>query len=280
MRHTVVTRPPCRSWRMAFLAVVLLTSLAATAATAPGMPREGTPIQMITLENPPLAFTAPSGEITGILVDRIREAVRRTGHEVEFRIEPWKRVLQEVADGNADAAFNAGKTEEREQWGRYSSSVLFEETYVFFAREPMELSQTLDEAASLRVGTQLGYYYGERFDHLLQDPPFRSLQVSHTIERNLRLLQADRTNVFIGDLLPTLYYIEQMGLEGQIHIVREKGTDFPLVVSTSPTYVAFSRETIAQAYVDEFNQALESMKYDSTFEGIRENYRLGAPELP
>jgi polar amino acid transport system substrate-binding protein len=189
-------------------------------------------------------------------------------------------VLKEVSLGNADAAFNAGKTEERETWGLYHNSVLMDETYVFFAREPRALSRNLEEASELRVGIQLGYYYGERFDRLLQNPPFRALEVAQTIPRSLELLRADRTDVFIGDLLPTLYYLKELGLEDEIHIVREKESGLPLVVSTSPTYVAFSRRRIDPEYVQAFDEALESMKADLTFDAILGNYHMDVPELP
>ena len=243
-------------------------------------PVAGEPLQMRTLENPPLAFIDTNGDVTGILVESIREAVRRTGHEVEFQIYPWKRVLKEVGDGNADAAFNAGKTESRQVWGRYHDSVLIDETYVFFASEPMTLSRDLDEAPELRVGIQLGYYYGERFDRMLQDPPFRSLEVAQTIPRNLTLLRAGRTHVFIGDLLPTMHYIKELGLEDEIHIVREKGSGLPLVVSTSPTYVAFSRQSVDPAYVQAFYEALQSVKADATFDAILKSYQMTLPQLP
>lgn len=272
-----------------FKAIVLLLGLtsflfclpahAEVAQTDTPRPLDGEPLHMLTLENPPLAYTDENGTIAGVLVEGIREAVRRTGHEVEFRIEPWKRVLKEVAMGNADAAFNAGLTDERQAWGDYNKSVLIDETYVFFASEPMSLSRDLDEASELRVGTQLGYYYGKRFDKMLKDPPFQALEVAQTIPHSLTLLKADRTNVFIGDLLPTMYYIKELGLEDEIHIVLEKESGLPMVVSTSPTYVAFSRRRVDPDYVQTFDKALQSVKADSTFDEILEKYQLNVPEL-
>jgi len=243
-------------------------------------PINGTPLRMLTLENPPLAFTDENGEVSGVLVDSIREAVSRTGHDVEFRIYPWKRVLREVSEGNADGAFNAGKTEQRQVWGRYHDEVLIDETYVFFANKPMALSPELKEAPELRVGIQLGYYYGERFDKMLKDPPFKSLEVTQTIPRNLKLLQANRTHVFIGDLLPTMHYMKELGLNDHIHIVTNANTGQPLVVSTSPTYVAFSRKRVNASYVQSFNKALKSIKSDATLSGILDSYMLDVPDLP
>lgn len=262
---------------------LLLTCLPLSAETPLSedlQPVAGEPLQMRTLENPPLAFTAADGSITGILVETIRAAINRTGHEVEFRIDPWKRVLLEVSEGRAHAAFNAGKTVERQEWGLYHDSVLIDETYVFFSRGPKALSRDLVEAPELRVGIQLGYYYGERFARMLEDPPFLALEVAQTIPRNLTLLRGNRTDVFIGDLLPTMHYLKELGLEDEIHIVREIETGLPLVVSTSPTYVAFSRRLIDPEYVQTFNEALASIKSDGTYDAILDHYHLGVPELP
>ena len=262
------------------LAVWCLPAHAGSALAREFRPIKGEPLQLRTLENPPLAFTDENGDVTGILVESIREAVARTGHEVEFKIYPWKRVLQQVSEGHADAAFNAGKNEERQAWGRYHDSVLIDETYVFFSSEPLALSREINEAPNLRVGIQLGYYYGERFDQMLQDPPFESLEVSQTIPRNLKLLRAGRTHVFIGDLLPTMHYIKEMGLQNDIHIVRDKDSGHPLVVSRSPTYVAFSKLRVDPEYVNTFNEALKAIKADETFDTILDNYDLNVPDIP
>jgi polar amino acid transport system substrate-binding protein len=251
-------------------------------SVAPGNATQqtGEPLLMLTLENPPLAYTDENGRVTGVLVQVIREAARRTGHEVEFRIDPWKRVIREVSEGNADAAFNAGVTEERKSWGMYGETVLIDETFVFFSHGPKALTRTLDEASRLRVGIQLGYYYGERFDQMLKDQPFHSVEVNQTIPRNLRLLGADRIDVFVGDLLPTLYYIKKLGLEDEISIVTERESGQPLVVSTSDTYVAFSRRNVDPAYVKTFDRALQFVKTNNTYDAILKSYELNVPELP
>lgn len=268
-------RRVCGNWS----GLLLLCWPLAMGSLAAAPPSEAKPIRMLTLENPPLEFTNADGEVTGIVVDLIHEASKRTNREVTIQIYPWKRVINEVAKGNADGAFNAGKTLERQSWGRYHSTALIDETFVFFARQPLALSPNLEEASQLDVGTQLGYFYGERFEQIVRDSPFKSMLEVSTIEHNLRLLMGRRTDVFIGDLLPTLYYIKALGLEGQIHIVREKASGKPLTVSVSPTYVAFSRKTVDQAYVDRFNQALDEIKADGTYSRIFDRYGLES-QLP
>lgn len=228
-------------------------------------------LQFRTLENPPLEFTR-NGEVVGIAVDLTREAVRRTGHNAEFGIHPWKRVLYEVAEGRADAALNAGRSKEREVWGLYPDEVLINETYVLFAPHPLSLPENLEGVQNLKLGNQLGYFYGEYFHTTVTNERFKSVETTLTIEKNLEKLLARRTDVFIGDLLPTRYYMKKLGISDQIHVVRRQDSDEELVVSISPTYVAFSRKTVAPEYVERFSAALKSMKQDGTYERILNTY--------
>lgn len=234
-------------------------------------------LRLLTLENPPLEFAAPDGKATGILVDVVREAARRTGRKVSVDIYPWKRVINEVAMGHADGAFNAGRNAERETWAHYHQSILVDETFVFFSRQPIALSDSLAEAPQLSIGTQLGYFYGNDFERMRTEAPFESVLEVASIGHNLRLLMGNRTDVFIGDMLPTLHYIEKMGLVGKIHIVQNKDSGGPLLVSLSPTYVAFSRKTVDESYVRAFDAALDAMKSDGTYASIFADYGVQVP---
>lgn len=228
-------------------------------------------LQVRTLENPPLEYML-DGEVTGVAVDLTREAVRRTDLEANVEIRPWKRVLFEVAEGQADAAINTGRSEEREAWGLFPEESLIDETYVLFASRPMSLPDDLTGIENLSLGNQLGYFYGERFHTKVTNDRFRSVETTLTIERNLEKLKAKRIDLFIGDMLPTRYYISQMGLGNEIHVVLKEGTDQPLVLSVSPTYAAFSRKTISPDYVERFSQALRTMKEDGTYSRIVDAY--------
>ncbi|MBS3803990.1 MAG: transporter substrate-binding domain-containing protein [Oleiphilaceae bacterium] len=224
-----------------------------------------------TLENPPLEYT-DNGSVTGIAVELTREAIRRTGHDSEYKILPWKRVLLEVAEGRADVAINTGRSPEREIWGLYPDEVLIDETYVLFSYRPLSLPEDLGGVENLSLGNQLGYFYGEHFHKKITNERFRSVETMHTISRSLEKLAAGRTDLFIGDLLPTRYHISQMGLNDQIHRVQNEAADEPLVVSVSPTYAAFSRKTVSPEYVQAFSQALKDMKDDGTYTRILNTY--------
>lgn len=245
--------------------------LAFALATLAG-PLAAKTLQMRTLENPPLEYTDKQGHVVGIAADLVREAVKRTGETVDIRIYPWKRVIREVSEGHADAAFNTGLNAERQRWGIYPVTELVDETYVLFARTRLSLDPSLDGVAGLRLGSQLGYFYGDAFQPHLQDHTFRSVDTVSTISHNLRKLVAGRIDLFIGDLVPTMYYVQTLGLSDQVHAVTTPGSDDPLVVSVSPTYVTFSRSRVDPEYVRRFSAALKSMKEDHTYDAIVERY--------
>lgn len=230
-------------------------------------------LQFRTLENPPLEYTE-DGRVEGLAADLVREATRRTGHEAEIRIRPWKRVLLEVEQGTADAGFNAGLNAERAEYALFSDEVLVDERYVLFSHRQLELPQNLDGVEDYILGIQLGYFYGDRFMELLEDSRFKQVRTERTITRNLKLLMAARTELFVGDWLPTLYYIRQMNASDEVFPVYREGSDEPLVVSVSPTYVAFSREKVSPEYVEAFDAALREMKKDGTYEQIRQRYEM------
>lgn len=230
-------------------------------------------LQFRTLENPPLEYTK-DGQVAGLAADLVREATRRTGHEAEIRIRPWKRVLLEIRKGTADAAFNAGRNAERSQYALFGEEVLIDERYVLFSHRRLELPQTLDGVEDYVLGKQLGYFYGDRFMQLLAGSRFKDVHTEQSITRNLKLLMAERTDLFVGDWLPTLYYLRELNASDEVFPVHQLGTDDPLTVSVSPTYVAFSRETVSPDYVDAFDAALREMKEDGTYESILQHYEM------
>ncbi|MFE8070383.1 transporter substrate-binding domain-containing protein [Marinobacteraceae bacterium S3BR75-40.1] len=224
-----------------------------------------------TLENPPLEYHQ-KGLVVGLAADLIREAVKRTGHTAQIKIRPWKRVLLEVSQGMADAAFNAGRSAEREEWGLFSEEMLVEERYVLFSKQHLNLPADLSGIENLVLGKQLGYFYGERFMQVLAESRFKNVQTKLTITQCLELLMAERTDVFVGDWMPTLYYLRKMEASDHVFPVRQRGSDEPLVVSVSPTFVVFSRKTVTPEYVREFDRALRAMKADGTYAAIVRSY--------
>jgi polar amino acid transport system substrate-binding protein len=62
-----------------------------------------------------------NGKQTGILVDVVTEAFKRTGDSVEIAIMPWARCLTDVKAGKIDGIFSVYRTPARQECGGEAS---------------------------------------------------------------------------------------------------------------------------------------------------------------
>jgi len=122
------------------------------------------------------------------------------------------------------------------------------------------------------VGVQIGYAYGGVFQTALDTQRFEMIDAVNTIEQNIQKLLNDRIDFFVGDRIPTLYYLEQAGVREQVTIVKDEVTDQEFIASVWPTYMAFSKKTVSPEYVKAFNNALVQIKQDGTYRRIFEKY--------
>lgn len=225
-----------------------------------------------TLDNPPLEM-ANNGNMQGALTEIVKEAVELTGKSVEFKFEPWARAQYNTEHGNVDACFNAGQNATREKWALFHKEVLFEETYVIFLRKDstFNISEDFKNVDNLKVGVQRGYTYGGEFQKALDEKRFKQITEAETIEQNLKKLMAGRIDLFIGDKIPSQYFITKENVGDQIKLFKSStGADF--IVSLWPTYVAFSKKTISSSFIDEFDVALKKLKSSGRYDEIINKY--------
>lgn len=76
----------------------------------------------------PLCFSAPDGELQGLIVDLWRMWSKKTGIPVRFVLTTWKDALQSVLEGRADVFGGLAKNDERERRFAFSRPVFSAET--------------------------------------------------------------------------------------------------------------------------------------------------------
>lgn len=191
-----------------------------------------------------------------------------------MRLRPWKRAQKETEDGEADGCFNTGRTEWRREWAYFNDEILFTERYVLFVLKDSSISvpRDMDDVGHLRVGIQRGYTYGGAFQKALDEKRFKAVEEVGTIELNIKKLIHGRIDFFVGDRIPTFYYLDEAGVRDKVFIIKGDSTGGELTISTWPTYVAFSKTTVSSEYVKKFNDALLQIKQDGTYERIFEKY--------
>lgn len=237
-------------------------------------------LEAATLNYPPYEYQE-AGMPTGLAVRIIQAAARRAGvKQVNFNFYPWKRAVMRTEIGQADLLFNAGKNEGRQRWGIYADSVLILQKYYLFKRKnsAFALDKNYAGMETLRIGVRRGYLYGSGgFRKALDNHRFKKVILTDSTEQSVRMLLANRIDLFVGDNLPVTHLLSEQELMGQIDRVQESKTGNDAVVLTWPTYLLFSKKTVSHEFVQEMSEALDEMKRDGSFDQIIDEF---TPKIP
>jgi len=159
--------------------VLFVATLASSAAGAspkdarrtPGpiaMPKSGSEITIGVAELPPFKFTEPGPEeagkprkITGSDTEIVTEVVRAMGYVPKITMAPWKRVLEDAAQGRYDLIYSMTRNPERERDYVFTAPVSYVKD-VFFKQQKATWkwdSKDFADLARARVGASQGYRY-------------------------------------------------------------------------------------------------------------------------
>lgn len=231
-----------------------------------------------TLDYPPYEYLQ-NGKATGIAVEVIQEASRRAGfRSLTFSFYPWKRAVGMVKSGEKDFLFNAGKNRERQKWGYYSKSILILQKYVLFKRKDdnIAVNNHFNNVADYNIAVRRGYLYGTGpFRYAIDNKKFNHVYFSESTTQSIALLLKNRIDLFIGDYLPVMHYLEQNGLRDKVDIISVMDKKQEMVVLTWATYVLFSKQTNHPDCVVKFDRAMKAMKQDGSYDSILKKYEIG-----
>ena len=238
---------------------ISLVLLAALGAAPPA--RAAGPLTVVYTEWFPYTYTE-NGTARGFEIEILREVLADMGRTAEFVEFPWKRCLNSLAEGQADALVSMLKTPEREAFTIFpEENISVSRTVFFTAALPAGRAAAYDgDLASLRglrVGVIMGFSYGEAFDHaeFLDKEP--AVDVDILINRvvngrndlaaeNEAVAKASATRLGVRDRL--------LFLEPPIH--------------TQNLYVGFSRAKGHARLAEEFSRALATFKASPRYRDI------------
>lgn len=100
----------------------------------------------------------------------ITESFALNGIKVEYVFLPWKRAyLTVINDSEFDASAIWRKTDERLNDYYFSDAVINESTYFFYLKSRPFKWKNYNDLKGIKIGTTIGYSYGEDFDRLKRD---------------------------------------------------------------------------------------------------------------
>jgi polar amino acid transport system substrate-binding protein len=193
----------------------------------------------------------------------ISEAFATQGITVAFVYRPWRRVMMEAQAGKYDATAFWYKSQLRQVDMLYSRPVIRNRT-VFFQRQddaPISWNELAD-LKPYRVGAVSGYTYTDAFQHAVSKGELHPFMLVSD-EQGLRLLFANRIDVFPCDEVTGFYLASQLNIDPRKMRVLEK----PLMESNgyllAPKIIPESAELLTV-----FNKGFEALKQSGRYKAL------------
>lgn len=219
-------------------------------------------------QQPPYGVRLSDGVRSGYYAEAVREAARRSGCQARFVEMPWARGLRELEAGRLDVMPGALRTLGRERFARYTRPINLSPNLLFLEsaaarRWPLADLEALS-GTPLRVGIEVGAYYGPAYERLLDNPRFTArLHPMADRPRGWRMLREGRLDGIIADQASA--FVEGLGLP--------KGRRLTpvLVVSAQPSHVMVGRhvDAVVAARLD---AAFEAMVADGWLPTLRASW--------
>lgn len=224
-------------------------------------------------DDPPYSYVDHTNPkvIKGISIEIAREILLAQGCELKLVKMPWARALESLKSGHADIISGAFKTPERQEFAHYSSTIEYSPNILFLRtgeEEKWNLKSLADiEKSQFKLGVQINVSYSREFDLLKKQPEFGKHIHSNSNRKSLwKMLFLNRVDGVIADKITGLIELNNLGLHNKI-------IPSSLIISSEPSFFAFSKKTTTKEFVDQFDTIYANFLSDGTIHKI-ENFHL------
>lgn len=216
---------------------------------------------------PPYEWTE-NGVLKGFHIDLLKEVAAELHLQVHFKSYPWKRAINMVESGDADAIIYLARTAKREQFALYvDGNQLHLARIGFFTLKKWKhiilYSGDFEQLKNSRICTQYGQTYGTAFEqatYLMKDEV-------RTEEQVLKMLLAGRCEIAVGYLDDYKIAVQQMGLEKEIVFLTP-------YLSEHPMYVAFSKAKKHEKLAARFAEGMKVFKGKFRYQELLKKYNI------
>jgi polar amino acid transport system substrate-binding protein len=231
----------------------------------------GEVLKLAILDFPPYEFK-DSDNIEGISVRIVREVFRRMNQPISIELYPWPRALMYLKQGKIDGLFEVLKNAEREEFADYSQVVLMYESASLFVLKDSSIAfdGDLSKLKGFTFGKRHGFSYGQKFDQAIKKEVISTITEEVEMENLLRMLNAGRIDILIGDKYGTPYLYNKMKASKKhkaVNVFKKIKRLSPDVEST-PAYMVFSKKNRLGKIRDRFDNILLEIKSDGTYGNI------------
>ncbi|SOB58904.1 Amino acid ABC transporter substrate-binding protein, PAAT family [Pseudodesulfovibrio profundus] len=204
------------------------------------------------------------GQPTGVDFEVVRSVFEQMGIDIHVEFLPWKRCLNMIKEGEADALLDVSITTDRLAYILFPEEPLSNSnSNIFYLNNKPLTYHSLADLSGMTIGTQFGYSYSADFD---KADNFTKEPVSD-IAFNIRKLMAGRIDAFIANRVFGEQAVRAKGLQNVISFA-------PTPISGGNLFIGFSRKRATADFVRQFDHALQEFKKTSGYAAIRERYSL------
>ena len=205
--------------------------------------------------DPPFMYN-DNGKPSGVYSALITEALKRAGIEGELATAPWKRAVSGL-DSGENGVGGIYKNAERLKKYDYSDK-LFDEIVVVYVPHAKTFNFTgLDSLKGKTVGILRGWSYGDDFDAAVKAGTIKTEETAGN-EQNFAKLALGRIDALLAIKESAEGAISAASLADKVQALEP-----PL--STSASFLAFSKTAGKAPELDKFNAAIAGMRQDGTF---------------
>lgn len=251
--------------RIAVTLCAATVALAACAAHAQGCVKTAR-----WADDAPYTYRDSQGQIRGLDVELIQEALHGLACDVRWVEMPWARALIELERGKLDILGSARMTDERQRYAYFSipvnrsPNVLFM-THAAAMRYPIKSLQDILKT-DLKLGSQIGVAYSGDYEALVKNAAFnRHITPLRNRMAGWKMMALGRIDAMISDEVTGLVELGQLGLLSKIESNK--------AIATGDTaHIAISKASADAEFVNGFNRELSAMIADGRYRKMRERY--------
>lgn len=211
-----------------------------------------------------------NGQFKGINYEMAKEAFKRMGVEVEFKVFPWQRMLEMAKNGELDGVMDASYNAERAEFLNYPQEPTSVDFIYFYALPDSSISYggSMDAIKGKKIAAMRGYSFGDAFTKARKDNLF-TVEEGDNFEGNYLKLMEKRVDLMVE--YKTLFEYEMKKAGKSVSAVKQLT---PPVVSDDKQFLVFSKKSSRanQEFIQKFSAALQEIRKDGTYQKIYNSY--------
>lgn len=216
-------------------------------------------------KSPPLSWQDESGQMRGILVDVLQEALQnRMQVPLDHNAYPWVRAQMLVKKNKADA-FVSVPTPERLSYIVKSQQPVVDINFTLFTRKDHPRLAEIKQIKSLEQlsGFRLGNYRGNGW--AVKNLANMDVQWAPSRDNVLNMLTKDRVDILVSISRVTKKRIVQLGMDNEL-------IEVPNVLQSNTFNLCINKDSYYAHLIKDFDKTIAEMQADGSLREIYSRY--------